>query len=274
VSAAAITVLVPVKWYWPSYLRQALDSVRGQTSPAWRLLVVCEPDNKTGVRERIADHLDDDRAGLILNEGRKLAGALNTGMRHARTEFVAILLGDDLWSPAAVEVLTQHIRSHPEADFLHSSRRIIDARGAEVGPVQRSREDVRAEHFGPTSPVKHLLCWRRSMALAAGGMDETLNSVGADDFDFPWLMAEQGAVFHAVPDCLYLYRQHRSCYRLTTHLPRSVHARELRRILRKHGVGWLATQRAVLAGRHGYMRQCLYRSPVDRWLKRRVGFQE
>jgi hypothetical protein len=105
-------------------------------------------------------------------------------------------------------------------------------------------------------------------------MDESLNSVGPDDFDFPWTMAERGAVFHAVPDCLYLYREHRSCYRLTTHLPRSVQSRELRRILRKHGIGWLDATRAAAAARRGYLRQCLYRSPLDRWLKRRFGMQE
>ena len=34
-----------------------------------------------------------------MNEGRKLAGAMNTGMRHAETPFVAILLSDDMWAP-------------------------------------------------------------------------------------------------------------------------------------------------------------------------------
>jgi hypothetical protein len=43
-------------------------------------------------------------------------------------------------------------------------------------------------------------------------MDGTLNSVGPDDFDFPWSMAEHGAVVRAIPDCLYLDRDHRSSF--------------------------------------------------------------
>ena len=84
--------------------------------------------------------------------------------------------------------------------------------------------------------MKHLLCWRREKALAVGGIDESLASVGPDDYDFPWCMAERGAVFKAIDEPLYVVRDHRECERLTTHLPLSVHKRDLRRILEKHGV--------------------------------------
>jgi len=119
--------------------------------------------------------------------------------------------------------------------------------------------------------VKHLLCFRRSMALAVGGVDESINSVGPDDYDFPWTMADHGARFHAVPECLYIYRDHRRAYRLTTHLPKSVHTRELIRILRKHGTSWPTTLRRVRAARRGYLNQCLYRNRFHRWLVQRWG---
>jgi hypothetical protein len=84
-------------------------------------------------------------------------------------------------------------------------------------------------------------------------------------------MAEHGAVFKNVDECLYVIRDHRAYFRLTTHLPRSVHAREIRRILRKHGLGRIKVERFVFVARRGYLRQCLYRSRADRWLKERMG---
>jgi hypothetical protein len=78
-------------------------------------------------------------------------------------------------------------------------------------------------------------------------------------------------VFVAVPDCLYLYRDHRELFRLTTHLPLTTHTRELRRILRKHGVGRADVRHRVRQARGTYLRQCLYRSPLDRALKRMRG---
>src|SRR5205085_12066118 len=136
---------------------------------------------------------DDARIELIDNTGRQLAGALNTGMRSARTEFAAILFGDDLWEPDAVEVLTRNIRAHPDVDFFHSSQRFVDDDGSPAGEVIDSRPGVTLDSFGTAAPVRHLMCWRVSKALAFGGMDESLNSVGPDDFDFPWTMAEHGA---------------------------------------------------------------------------------
>jgi glycosyltransferase involved in cell wall biosynthesis len=269
---ARVTALMPLKEHHESYLRKALDSLHSQTSPLWRLLVVVEEPDLEALRRTLEPDLRDPRIELVANEGRKLAGAFNTGMRRAATDYVAIIFGDDMWAPQAVEVLTDAIRAHRDADFLHSSRMIVDEDDRPLSSVHRSREGVTLEDFRDAAPVKHLLCWRRDAGLAAGGMDESLESVGPDDFDFPWTMAEHGATFHAVPDCLYLYRDHRECFRLTTHLPLSVHTSELRRILRKHGLGRVEAERRILDARRSYLKQCLYRSPLDRWLKERTRF--
>jgi hypothetical protein len=102
-------------------------------------------------------------------------------------------------------------------------------------------------------------------------MDGTLNSVGPDDFDFPWSMAEHGAAFRAIPDCLYLDRDHRSSFRLTTHLPLSVRKREILRIMQKHGADAGSIKLAIRRARGSYLRQCMYRSRLDRWISVRLG---
>jgi O-antigen biosynthesis protein len=267
-----LTALLPVKAFHRSYLEQAVASVLAQTSPHWRLLVIAEPEVLADVAQVLDPMLDDGRVRLIASEGRRLAGALNTGICAADTAFVAIILGDDLWAPEAVAVLSSHIERFPDIDFFHSGRLFVDEHDRPLGPPHPPRDSFALDDFARGSPVKHLLCWRRDTALAIGGMDETLESVGPDDYDFPWSMAEAGARFMAIPACLYRYRDHRASFRLTTHLPRRVHVRALRRILRKHGVGRLRTEWRIMAARRTYLRQCLYRSRLDRWLKARVGF--
>jgi hypothetical protein len=84
-------------------------------------------------------------------------------------------------------------------------------------------------------------------------------------------MAEAGARFGAISECLYVYRDHRSCYRLSTHLPRRTHVRETRRILRKHGVPPAEIRRRVAEAESSYLQQCLYSSYVDAWLKGALG---
>jgi glycosyltransferase involved in cell wall biosynthesis len=260
---------MPVKRFHEAYLRAAIASVLRQTSPAWRLIVVTERAQAPALAALLEDALADPRVALISNEGRKLAGALNTGMRHATTDFVASLLGDDLWEDEAVEVLARRIARSPAADFLHSSRRYIDDEGRSISGVIRGRASVALEDFASGTPVKHLLCWRKDLALSFGGMDESLDLV--DDFDFPWCMAEHGASFAAVPECLYVYRDHRQAYRLTTHVPQSLQARQLAEVLRKHGLDRAAIRDRVEAARRSYLQQALYASPLDRSIKRLTG---
>ena len=267
----AVTAIIPLKHCHEPYLRAALRSLAAQTSPDWRGLIVVEPADRARFAALLAPELGDRRLALIVNRGRRLAGAINTGMHTATSPFVALLLGDDLWAPEAVAVLTAAIRAHPDTDFLHSSRRVIDEQDRPLSSVHRSRAEFVLTDFVGGSPVKHLLCWRRAKGLAVGGLDESLNSVGPDDYDFPWTMAEHGARFTAIEECLYIYRDHRDGFRLTTHLTRTHHLRELDRILAKHGVDRAERARRLAAARRGFLRQCLYRSRADRWWQRLRG---
>ncbi len=267
-NTAKVTALMPLRGYQPQFLRESVDSVLQQTSGRWKLNIIVERNDLRKFQGILSAALLDERVRMIANTGRKLAGAINAGMHQADTEFVAILLADDMWAQNAIEVLTQAIVSHPEADFFHSSRRYIDERSEFISSVYECRKQVVLADFRHCAPVKHLLCWRRSLALSFGGLDETLDSVGPDDFDFPWTMAEKGARFRAVPECLYYYREHDECFRLTTGLPLSVHKKEIARILRKHGLQEEEIIRRVAEGEASYLKQCIYRTRLHRWLNR------
>ncbi len=266
-----VTVLMPLKNYHPVFLRKALGSVMNQSCPDWDLLIIVEKRDSDHFRKLLHQGLADSRVAMIVNEGRKLAGALNTGMRHAKTDFVAILLADDMWSTDAVHTLNTYIGGFPDIDFFHSSRRYIDENDKSISSVYISRQSFTVEDFTLSSPVKHLLCWRKDKALSFGGMDESLNSVGPDDYDFPWCMAERGAIFMAIRECLYLYRDHRNCFRLSIHLPLSLHKSEMKRIMRKHGANESTIRLKISTAESTYLRQCLYGSTLDRWIKRILG---
>jgi glycosyltransferase involved in cell wall biosynthesis len=261
-----VTALLPVYRYHAPFLAAAAASMLAQTSSSWRLLVIYD-GAVPGVRAALGDAAADERVRIVRNEGRKLSGALNTGMRQATTEFTGILLGDDLWEPHAVAVLESAIERFPDVDFFHSARRCVDGDGSSISGVRAARAGFTTDDFVAGSPVKHLLCWRRELGLAIGGLDESLECVGPDDYDFPWSMAEASARFMPIQECLYVYRDHRDSFRLTTHVPLSVHVREMRRIRRKHGVDEERIEAIVAAAQEGFLRQCLYRSRFDRWVK-------
>src|SRR5262249_22000882 len=182
-----LTVIMPVKHYHLEYLWKAVGCVTGQSSSAWRLLIVVEESDVGAFQTLLQSVLDDARVELIANRGRRLAGAINTGMRHAGGEFVALLLADGLWARRAVGVLQCYRRAYPNVDFFHSSRVVIDGQDREISAVYKSRERFELKDFKRGSPVKHLLCWRKNKGVAVGGVDESI-AVGPDDYDFPWTM--------------------------------------------------------------------------------------
>jgi|GEM_PF-2221644 len=263
---AHITILMPLKYYSFRFLDRALNSVFNQTDPAWHLLVIADEVDVVFFQELLEKQLRDPRVQLTSYKGKTWSGTLNTGMRVAATPFVAPLFGDDMWAPNAVEVLNHHIAKYPNVDFFHSSRVVIDENDVPISQVFLSRDNFSLQEFRKHSPVKHLLCWRREMALSFGGVDESI-VVGPDDYDFPWIMAEKGATFMAIKECLYLYRNHCDHYRLTTHIPRWNHRWQVNKILKKHGVGFLSRLWILLRRGKGLGGQCIYDSEWDRWLK-------
>jgi GT2 family glycosyltransferase len=265
-----VTFIMPLKYYREDFLSQALRSLQRQTCPGWRLLVVVEPNDHGHFEKLLCEALRDPRIELTIMSGTPFTGSINTGMRRACTEFVALLFADDLLADETVRVLSESMRAHPEVDFFYSSRQAIDEKGRCVGSVRLSPERFSVDDFKWASPVKHLMCWRREKGLAVGGIDESLIKA-PDDYDFPWSMAEQGAVFRAVPQCLYFIRDHCEYHRRTTHIPRSISKRGIRQILKKHGVGFFARHFIVAKRfRVSLGKQCVYRNTLDRWLKRRL----
>jgi glycosyltransferase involved in cell wall biosynthesis len=266
-----LTILMPVKQHQPNFLHKSLGSVFDQSCTDWKLLIIVEKGDWKDFQSLLAKPLRHPQVRMVVNEGRRLGGALNTGMRRSKSDFVAILFADDMWAANAVSVLGEAIRQNPKADFFHSSRIIIDETDRPISSVHYSRELFQIADFFDSSPVKHLLSWRRELGLAVGGIDESHNH-GPDDYDFPWTMAEAGAVFHAIKEPLYLYRDHRESYRLTTHVPLSSQKWALRRILKKHGIDRDRIRARIAAAESSYLRQCLFGTHEDQRQKTKFGY--
>ena len=269
-----VTVLMACRDPHAGFFWQALNSVFEQTSSAWELRVIDDHTTDGAALEvlRELESSSDGRIAVLESESQLITGAFNTGMRHAKTPFVCILHCDDLLHASAIAVLSDYIGKYPGVDYFHSSRRYIEEAGRPLSSICLARGSFDLADFKDSCPVKALHCWRVRAALEVDGMDESLGLHGADDYDFPWRMAEDSKIFKAIPDCLYLVRDHREHYRLTTHVPLEVQVRELKRIWRKHGLTEeeIAEQTAIRSA--GYLKQALFVDEGDKQAKETAGF--
>lgn len=265
--AAVFTLLLPTRGQAEApFLAEAVQSVLAQSDPDWRLLLL------DGGEQPALLPPDPRFSRLSVWPGRGIAVALNLAMREVITPFVAVLHDDDLLHPQAVSSLKKALQEHPEADYFHSSRRFIDDSGQFISEIYEASPVVRLEDFLDTCPVKHLHCWRVAKALSLGGVDEGVQLHGGDDYDFPWRMAEAGARFQAISECLYFQRDHRTAPRLTTDVPLSSQLETLRTIFAKRGLPSAEIERQCRSRSDGYLRQALFKDEADREQKLASGF--
>jgi thiamine kinase-like enzyme len=231
--AVAATIVVPLRSQRDGWLEQCLRSALVQTVSTLVVVVV-------------SPHTPPPNLSLIAALGRKsrrletlhrppgagFADAINLGWRHARTDRVGLLLSDDWLAPNAVEQCLAQ-----DADIVCTGH--VGYRADGVTPLwtralDRTTFDSLQTLERKASYLTHFFLFRRSVVLAAGGVDPTIGHVGPDDYDLPWTLLERGASVAFTRSPLYNYRDHDGT-RLTLR-PQPQQLRDLRCILDKHGV--------------------------------------
>jgi glycosyltransferase involved in cell wall biosynthesis len=114
-----------------AYIAAAVRSVLAQTYINFELLIIDDgsPDHSVAICEEFTD----PRITIIRQTNRGLAGARNTGIRHAQGEYLAFLDGDDLWLPEKLEKHVQHLETSPTVGVSFSRSAFIDQVGNPLG---------------------------------------------------------------------------------------------------------------------------------------------
>jgi glycosyltransferase involved in cell wall biosynthesis len=108
-----------------TFLREAIESVIGQTYPKWELIFW---DNRsTDESAAIARSFPDHRIRYFLaDEHTDLGAARNLALGKCTSEFIAFLDCDDLWEPEKLAKQVDQFRRRPEADLLYANYYLLD----------------------------------------------------------------------------------------------------------------------------------------------------
>lgn len=190
-----------------NYIGAAIESALAQTFPDFELILL--DDGSTDRTLGIAAQACDARIRLVQSAHRGAAAQLREGTRLARAPYLAVLDGDDLWSPLKLARHLEVLERRPEVDLTFSWSRIIDARGQDTGLAPRrwtggiTFTELLADNvIGNSSAV----VVRREALLAAGGIDPGFSA--CYDLD-SWLRIARlrpGNVW-AIPEFLTFYRR-------------------------------------------------------------------
>lgn len=156
----SIDILLPF-YGDPWLMRSAVESVLGQTSDDWRLIVVDDAYPDGSVAKWI-DSLEDERIKYTRNDTNL---GVNANFRRclelAQSDYVTFLGCDDLLMPNYVACILDGIQRHHLPAMLHPRVQVIDVHGRRTTPLP----DVLKAYLTPRRGRDHRL---RGEGLAIG----------------------------------------------------------------------------------------------------------
>ena len=201
-----VTVLVAVR-NGGNYLREAVDSIRGQTYEDFELLLVDDASTDGAIGA-----LPDDPRIRVLRNERNLGQvpSLNRGLEASRGEYVARLDADDVMLPTRLERQTAVLDADPSVALVGTWLDVVDERGRPWAAL-RGRMDGYAGFVSALLtdriPFGHpSIMYRRDIVLGLGGYDASL--APSEDKDLYRRLALARHEARVVAEPLVRYRRH------------------------------------------------------------------
>ncbi len=177
-----ISVIIPT-FERKHLIGRALDSVLKQTQPAREVIVIDD-----GSSDGTAGWIKKAYPSIILidQKNKGVSAARNTGIRNAKSKWVALLDSDDEWLPGKLEAQVKLLQKNEDKLFCHTNE-IWIRNSVRVNPMKKHQK------FGGMifnecldicriSPSSSLFC--RALLDDVGWFDETLPI--CEDYDL-WL---------------------------------------------------------------------------------------
>jgi glycosyltransferase involved in cell wall biosynthesis len=186
-------------------LPRSIESILSQTVPVTEVIVV--DDGSTDETRQVAESFGPP-VKCISQPNAGLAGARNSGIRAATSEWIALLDADDRWLPNKIEQQLNAAARHPECVLLYSDATVVLPDGSIAGHFLTDKGPISGWVFDRLLASCFMLpstvMVRRKVLLDAGLFNESFRRV--EDYEL-WLRLAREHQFYMVPDSLTLYER-------------------------------------------------------------------
>lgn len=205
-----VSVCVPLYNTPEAYLRDLLQSLAGQTSPAWQLCLADASDAAhPGVGRLVAEAQKADGWGRILYakvENKGISANTNAAAALATGAYLALADHDDVLAPHAVYTVQRAILDTGAA-FLYSDEALF-TKSIRRPSVGHFKPDFAPDYLLCCNYICHLAAFRRELFFAVGGERPACD--GSQDHDLFLRLTERlepDEILH-IPQVLYYWRVH------------------------------------------------------------------
>ena len=202
----SVSVVIPA-YNQAQYLRQAIDSVLGQTYRDFEIIVV--DDGSTDETAAIAKSYGE-QVIYVYQENLGLAGARNTGIRHAQSKHICLLDADDEWLPQYLEKMTRLAAEDPGAAVYYCCAQGIDPHGDELPQIFGCRGDQTGDLLDALLRVNFIIpsTVMLNYEVIPAGERFDVRFRRKQDRELWIRLLRQGHHFRELPETLVRYRIH------------------------------------------------------------------
>lgn len=202
-----LSVVIPAFKTPERYLKEMLDSIKGQTYGNWEVCVADGSPKKESSERVLHRYAEDDRRFkyVILGENKGISGNTNAAMDMADGDFIVLADHDDMLTPDALYEFVKTINANPECDVLYTDEDKLDMDGGALFDPH-FKPDFNIDLLCSVNYICHLFAVSHDLAVRAGGFCEEFD--GAQDYDFIFRCTELAAGIRHIPKVLYHWRCH------------------------------------------------------------------
>ncbi len=187
-----------------SFVEETIESILRQTHPHKEIILVDDGSDKPESQRLIAEIEARGIPNLrvVHQENRGLAGARNTGFRHARGEFVVPIDADDRLEPEMMATCLAELKAHREAGFCYFDYHVFGDTNYIERPGEYNLYRLLDENFMACCIFVERAVWE-----SIGGYDEW-HRWGYEDWSFFLNLGKNGYFGRYIEQPLFNYRTH------------------------------------------------------------------
>ncbi|MBW6498122.1 MAG: glycosyltransferase [Bacteroidales bacterium] len=207
-----VTILLPF-YKEGTELDRAIESITQQTFPHWQLLLISNNGNSTGLNIAQKWVEKDPRIKMLHEPRQGIAHALNTGLQHCKSPYIARMDADDISHPERLVKQFHFLENNPSIDVVCSQTTfqtaIPGSEGFEIFVNWQNSIITPEEHFQYRfieSPIAHPTIMFRKELAEKFGPYSTLPV--PEDYELWLRWMDQNVCFYKIPEPLLTWNDH------------------------------------------------------------------
>lgn len=200
-----VSIVTPVYNPEVSWLRDTIESVRGQVYSNWELCLADDGSTKPGVRDLLEEYsrLDSRIKVSLGQQNGGISAASNAALALSTGEFVGLLDHDDVLTPDAVFEVVRLLNERPDLDYVFSDEDKMELDGTRLDPF--FKPDWAPDLLNCLNYVTHFSVYRKAIIDDVGGFRTGFE--GSQDWDLTLRVTEKTQRIAHIPRPLYSWRK-------------------------------------------------------------------